>query len=120
MEYYSERWEWVKGKIISLCMVILLSCMCLVEVAKSDGAIVAPGKKVSTERPFKRIISLYGAHTENLFSLGLDKEIVGVSVNENHPPCVLTKSVFSYHDDAEKFIAARPDLVLIRPMIARP
>lgn len=109
----------MKGKIISLCIVMLLSGMCLVDVPKSDGATVAPGKKESKERPFKRIISLYGAHTENLFSLGLDKEIVGVSVNETHPPCVLTKSVFSYHDDAEKFIAARPDLVLIRPMIAR-
>jgi iron complex transport system substrate-binding protein len=27
--------------------------------------------------------------------------------------------VFSYHDDPEKFLAARPDLVLIRPMIDR-
>ena len=29
------------------------------------------------------------------------------------------KTVFSYHDDPERFLGARPDLVLIRPMIAR-
>ena len=29
------------------------------------------------------------------------------------------KEIFSYHDDPERFLATRPDLVLIRPMIAR-
>ncbi len=75
--------------------------------------------KIIIKKPFKRIISLYGAHTENLFSLGLDSEIIGVSKNEAYPPMTMKKPVFSYHDDAEKFIAARPDLILIRPMIAR-
>ena len=76
------------------------------------------GNKICVEAPFKRIISLYGAHSENLFSLGLDKEIIGVSKNEAYPAQAKKKPVFSYHDDGEKFIAARPDLVLIRPMIA--
>lgn len=69
--------------------------------------------------PFKRIISLYGAHTENLYSLGLDKEIIGVTPHEVYPPSALQKPVYSYHDDPEKFLAARPDLVLIRPMVDR-
>jgi len=77
------------------------------------------GNKILIQKPFTRIISLYGAHTENLFSLGLDQEIIGVSKNEAYPPKAMTKPVFSYHDDAEKFLAARPDLVLVRPMIAR-
>jgi iron complex transport system substrate-binding protein len=54
-----------------------------------------------------------------LFSLGLDKEIIGVSPHENFPDRALTKPVFSYHDDPEKFLAARPDLVCVRPMIDR-
>ena len=54
-----------------------------------------------------------------MFSLGLDKEIIGVSRHENYPARVLTKPVFSYHDDPEKFLAARPDLVFVRPMIDR-
>jgi iron complex transport system substrate-binding protein len=75
------------------------------------------GAGIAVEKPFKRIISLYGAHTENLFSLGLDKEIIGVSPDEAFPPQSMHKPVFSYHDDVEKFIAAKPDLVLVRPMI---
>ncbi|MCA1784421.1 MAG: ABC transporter substrate-binding protein, partial [Desulfobacteraceae bacterium] len=75
------------------------------------------GRKIHVKQPFTRIISLYGAHTENLFHLGLESEIIGVSVNDRFPPRVKDKKTFSFHDDAEKFVAARPDLVLIRPMI---
>ncbi len=53
----------------------------------------------------------------NLFHLGLGPEIIGVSVNDSFPPQVQGKQRFSFHDDAEKFLEARPDLVLIRPMI---
>ena len=77
------------------------------------------GRQIRVENPFVRIISLYGAHTENLFSLGLDKEIIGVTRHEDFPPAAMAKPVFSYHDNPEKFLAARPDLVLIRPMIDR-
>ena len=77
------------------------------------------GRKITVKAPFTRIISLYPGHTENLFSLGLDSEIIGVSPSETYPEKALSKPVFSYHDDLEKFLAARPDLVLIRPMIDR-
>jgi iron complex transport system substrate-binding protein len=77
----------------------------------------AKGRKIHVEQPFSRIISLYGAHTENLFHLGLTSEIIGVSINDRFPPQVDSKQRFSFHDDPEKFLAARPDLVLIRPMI---
>lgn len=77
------------------------------------------GRKIEVNKPFRRIISLYGAHTENLFSLGLDKEIIGVSKNEVYPQKAIQKPSFSYHDDLEKFLSARPDLILIRPMIDR-
>jgi len=83
-----------------------------------SAAKTAADQKFRGIEPFTRIISLCGAHTENLFALGLDKEIIGVSQIEAHLPETLTKPVFTYHDDAEKFMGARPDLVLIRPMIA--
>lgn len=79
----------------------------------------AAGRVIEVKKPFTRIISLYGAHTENLFSLGLDKEIIGVSKSEDYPAAALKKEVFDYRGDAEKFLAARPDLVLVRPMIER-
>ena len=77
------------------------------------------GRRIVIQQPFKRVISLYGAHTENLFSLGLSDEIIGVTRHDNYPLQAVDKAKFSYHDDPEKFLAARPDLVLIRPMIDR-
>lgn len=77
------------------------------------------GRTLAVRQPFRRIISLYGAHTENLFSLGAGGQVVGVSRNESFPPEALAKPVFSYHDDPEKLIASNPDLVLVRPMIDR-
>ncbi len=87
---------------------------------ESPNAVIdQSGRRIVVDKPYKQIISLYGAHTENLFSLGLDKEIIGVSRHESYPARALTKPVFSYHDDPEKFLAARPDLVFVRPMIDR-
>jgi iron complex transport system substrate-binding protein len=88
-------------------------------VATGKTIVDRSGSRIVVKKTCEKIISLYGAHTENLFSLGLDAEIIGVSKKEAYPPEVKSKPVFSYHDDAEKFIAAHPDLVLIRPMIAR-
>ncbi len=91
------------------------------EFRLEDGLLTdESGRKIELKRPFTRIISLYGAHTENLFALGLDREIIGVTRQDRaHLPPARTKPGFSYHDDPEKFLAARPDLVLIRPMIDR-
>jgi iron complex transport system substrate-binding protein len=105
-----------------------IAVVCIIFVAVAANSDISPGARtffdqsrhlIRIERPFGRIISLYPAHTENLFSLGLDREIIGVSGDGAFPPEAGKKPVFSYHDDAEKFIAAQPDLVLIRPMIAR-
>jgi iron complex transport system substrate-binding protein len=77
------------------------------------------GRELRVQRPFQRIVSLYGAHTENLFALGAGRQLIGVSRNEAYPPEARKKGGFSYREDPEKFLAARPDLVLIRPMIDR-
>lgn len=69
--------------------------------------------------PYSRIISLYSAHTENLVSMGAAEKLIGISTSDDYPPEILVKPRFSYRQDAEKFIAARPDLVLVRPMIER-
>ncbi|MCJ2163002.1 MULTISPECIES: ABC transporter substrate-binding protein [unclassified Pseudodesulfovibrio] len=77
------------------------------------------GRTIEVKAPFTRIISLYGAHTENLFSLGLNEEIVGVSTSEDYPMAVMEKPAFNARDGVEKFLAAEPDLILIRPMLRR-
>jgi iron complex transport system substrate-binding protein len=75
------------------------------------------GRLILVEKPFRRIISLYPAHTENLFYLGMEEEIIGVSRGDDYPDGVEKKRRFSVHDGPEKFLAARPDLILVRPMI---
>lgn len=95
---------------------ICLFLGCAVSVS-AETVIDKKGRHLVFSKPYSRIISLYGAHTENLFYLGCGPQIIGVSVNDRFPAQVLLKKRFSYHDGPEKFIAARPDLVLIRPMI---
>ncbi|MDL2321514.1 ABC transporter substrate-binding protein [Desulfosarcina sp. OttesenSCG-928-B08] len=68
---------------------------------------------------YSRIISLYAAHTENLITLGAGECLIGIDRQSVHLKGAAGKPVFSYHDDPERFLAARPDLVLIRPMIER-
>jgi iron complex transport system substrate-binding protein len=112
-----------------ICLLLLVGSFCNLNPAWATGTqfrveddfivIDQSARRLVVQKPFKRIISLYGAHTENLYSLGLGEEIIGVSRHEDYPPQALKKPVFSYHDDPEKFLVARPDLVLVRPMIDR-
>ncbi|MFP4158697.1 MAG: ABC transporter substrate-binding protein [Desulfobacterales bacterium] len=92
---------------------------CEMELSDNGGVRDCAGRKINEEKRFSRIISLYGAHTENLFSLGLEDEIIGVGRHPDYPPRAREKPGFSPQDGPEKFLAARPDLVLVRPMIDR-
>ncbi|MDH3349091.1 MAG: ABC transporter substrate-binding protein [Desulfobulbaceae bacterium] len=74
------------------------------------------GRVTHYHQPFTRIISLYTAHTDNLFALGLDKEIIAVSRSDKS---ITDRPKISYKDDPERLLALKPDLVLIRPMISR-
>ncbi|WP_285905528.1 ABC transporter substrate-binding protein [Pseudodesulfovibrio pelocollis] len=74
------------------------------------------GRVIGVSAPFTRIISLYSAHTENLFQLGLDDAIIGVTEHEDFPSTALEKPAFTARDSVDKLLAARPDLILIRPM----
>jgi iron complex transport system substrate-binding protein len=111
--------EKVFGKVAFLTGLLLLLTAGVSPVVAKTLVVDAAGRRIEVRKPFVRIISLYGAHTENLFALGLDKEIIGVTPHEVYPEAARQKPVFSYHDGPEKFLAARPDLVLIRPMIER-
>ncbi len=101
------------------CCLLLLLVTVSANTARAASITDAAGRVIEVKKPFTRIISLYAAHTENLFRLGLNGEIIGVSHSEDYPPAALKKEVFDYRGDAEKFLAARPDLVLVRPMIER-
>jgi iron complex transport system substrate-binding protein len=77
------------------------------------------GKTISFDKPFARIISLYSAHTENLFALGAGEKLIGGHSTCNYPQAAAELPVFEYTGDPEYVIAADPDLVLIRPFIRR-
>lgn len=72
------------------------------------------GREVTLPYPPKRIVSLAPNITEILFSLGLDEEIVGVSIHCNFPEKAKSKvRVGSYISlDFEKITFLQPDLVI--------
>ena len=90
----------------------------LLSLAWTAPAPAGPAQAASAKAPAeRRIISLYAAHTEVLLSLGAQANLVGVSELETGKGTDgWQPRVFSPRDDVEKFLAARPDLVLVRPM----
>ncbi len=104
-------------------MLLLLPAVFFVPCSAGAGTtktvIDNDGQVVNATTPFTRIISLYSAHTENLCSLGAAEQLIGIDSGEEQPPAAAGKKKFSYREDPERFLAARPDLVLVRPMIER-
>lgn len=77
------------------------------------------GREINLDAPCGRIISLYSAHTENLYVLGAGDKLIGAHSTSTYPPEAAFLDVYDYSGDPEKVIAANPDLVLIRPFITR-
>ncbi len=79
------------------------------------------GKQISINTPCKKIISLYSAHTENLYALGVGDKIIGVNVSSAcaFPAAAAFLKPYDYSGDPEKVIAAAPDLVLTLPLITK-
>lgn len=109
----------IDRNLTSLCLLLAMLFLLPPLHSQAQTIIDQDGQSLSFDKPFSRIISLYPAHTENLFALGLDKEILGVSTNDDYPEAAQAKPKFNFREDPEKFIAARPDLVIVRPMIGR-
>lgn len=77
------------------------------------------GRTITFAKPFQRIISLYPAHSENLAELGAAGQLLGIGRSDDYPATITAKKRFDYTDNIEKFLAEKPDLILIRPMISR-
>ena len=75
------------------------------------------GFKHQFDKPFSRIISLYPAHTENIALMGGADSLIGISSSDTDPDLTTRLKQYSFRDPVEKFIQARPDCILIRPMI---
>ncbi len=72
------------------------------------------GRKVRFDFPPKRIISLAPNVTETLFAIGIDEQLVGVSLHCNYPERAKSKPrVGTYISiDVEKVVSLHPDLVI--------
>ena len=73
------------------------------------------GQTISLSRPAKRIIPLYGAFAEMLFSIGAGKSVIGRTQADKFPPeLALLPSVGTHmRPDIELIIGLKPDLVVI-------
>lgn len=117
-------------------MLAVLCCIALVACAAPSGSEPAvpgqaaggavaiqltddDGREIRLDAPCSRIISLYSAHTENLYEIGAGDKLIGVYTGSIYPPEAALLPAFDYKGDPEQIIAAEPDLVLIRPFIAR-
>ena len=56
-----------------------ISAAAAADMRVEDGQTVVDqaGRRIAVKKPFSRIISLYGAHTENLFALGGGDGLIG-------------------------------------------
>jgi len=99
--------------LLLVCIVAAPHCVLAATIIDDEG------RSLTFDQPYTRIVSLYPAHTENLASMGCDTQLIGIGDADNYPEHIRTKPRFSYRDNIEKFLAAAPDLVLIRPMISR-
>ncbi len=101
------------GKFLSLLFIILLLhvSVCHSGPKKFRDEV---GREVAVPFPPKRIVSLAPNVTEILFSLGLDREIVGVSIHCNFPEEAKKRAkVGSYISlDYERIVSLNPDLII--------
>lgn len=77
------------------------------------------GVLISLDKPGERIISLYSAHTENIYYLGAGDRLIGAYKTCTFPPDAAFLDRFDYNGDPEALIAAQPDLVIIRPFVRK-
>lgn len=100
--------------------VFLATLLLLLMPQAADAASVTDslGRTVTFHEPFKRIVSLYAAHTRNLLLMGAGERVIGVSRSADKA-VAQNRAVLGSRDGAERFLAHRPDLVLIRPMHER-
>ncbi|MDR1105672.1 MAG: ABC transporter substrate-binding protein [Treponema sp.] len=120
--------------VIALITLTLLFCSCNTEKEKGAGnAAMVPvsagsgpvsfidddGRTIVVDKPAKRIISLYSAHTENIFWLGAGASVIGGHKTCTWPPEAAPLAVYDYTGDPEYVIAGEPDLVLTAPRISR-
>jgi iron complex transport system substrate-binding protein len=99
-----NKWWW---------LLVILLCWMTTGFAIFGSGQGQISKNVPPPSEVNRIVSLAPNLTEILFALGLEKEIVGVTLYSNYPPAALEKPKVGtfWQLNVEAVIAARPDMV---------
>ena len=103
--------------LITMCAVFFVGCGQNAATPSKDRSVSIVddrGKTVTLAHPAMRIISLEHVHTEKLFSLGLNAEIIGVS-HEEADDIAKANPAYGYNEDPQRVIAAQPQLVVAAP-----
>lgn len=74
---------------------------------------------INLDKPAERIITLYSAHTENIFYLGAGDKLIGDYKTCTYPPQAAFIDKYDYNGDPEAVIGANPDVVIIRPFVRK-
>ncbi len=97
--------------LIPTLLVFVFEIFCYASILKMRDEV---GREVTFSFPPKKIVSLAPNITEILFALGLDEEIVGVSIHCNYPEKAKSRPrVGTYLSvDFERIVNLRPDLII--------
>lgn len=111
--------------LIALCLTVCF-CSCNKgdenvnkDVSSAISFVDDDGININMDKPGERIISLYSAHTENIYYLGAESKLIGAYKTCTYPPDAAFLERFDYNGDPEAIIAANPDLVIIRPFVRK-
>lgn len=100
-----NKWSW---------LLLILACWFAAGFTMFDFAPEQDAPNAPVPNNVQRIVATAPNITEILFALGLEKEIVGVSLYSNYPPKAKEKPKIGtfWYPDIEAIIAAKPDLVV--------
>ncbi len=100
-----NKWCW---------LVLAVVCWVAVGFGAFGGRQSRDGNESASPVRAERIVSMAPSLTEILFALGLNEEIVGVTLFADYPPAAKEKAKVGtfWKPDVEAVVAARPDLVM--------
>ncbi|MEG1604949.1 MAG: ABC transporter substrate-binding protein [Clostridia bacterium] len=110
-------------RILTLVLALLLLALPALATSAPEARAISfvddEGFAIALDQPATSIISLYSAHTENLYALGAGARLIGACATSTYPPEAAFLPRYEYTQDPEVLIAANPDLILIRPFVTK-
>jgi len=94
---------------------LVLAALLAADIARADVSIVDDeGRRITLTRPATRVIALYAALSDVVYSLGKEDALVARTQSQTEPPSLAAKPCIGTHmrPSVEMTAALKPDLVL--------